>query len=141
MKNLITVMIISCLAFNGYSQGTFEVEVSNLSVMEGTIYAQVFNSEGDYLKKAFAQALVEVSENEPVVLKFENLPFGTYAMNLYHDENSSEELETGMFGIPKEGYAFSNNAKGMFGPPGYEDTQFEFKADMKMKVELIHPPF
>jgi uncharacterized protein (DUF2141 family) len=33
-------------------------------------------------------------------------------------------LNTNLFGIPTEGFAFSNNAMGSFGPPSYESCTF-----------------
>jgi len=52
------------------------------------------------------------------------LPYGEYAIKVYHDENSNNELDTMMFGIPSEDYGFSNDAKGSFGPPEYKDAAF-----------------
>ncbi len=52
------------------------------------------------------------------------LPYGEYAIKVYHDENSNNELDTMMFGIPSEDYGFSNDATGSFGPPEYKDAAF-----------------
>jgi len=64
------------------------------------------------------------------------LPYGEYAIKVYHDENGNDELDTRMFGIPKERYGFSNNARGTFGPPEYEDALF--KLDTPEKKITIH---
>ena len=37
----------------------------------------------------------------------------------------NEKLDTNFFGIPKEQFGFSNNAKGRFGPPSFESASFE----------------
>jgi uncharacterized protein (DUF2141 family) len=37
---------------------------------------------------------------------------GEYAISLYHDVNGNNKLDTGLYGIPVEGYGFSNHAKG-----------------------------
>ncbi len=50
------------------------------------------------------------------------LPYGEYAIKVYHDENSNNELDTMMFGIPSEDYGFSNDARGSVGPPEYKDA-------------------
>jgi uncharacterized protein (DUF2141 family) len=36
-------------------------------------------------------------------------------------------------GIPKEGFGFSNNAKGTFGPPSLEKMIFEVEENMSVK--------
>lgn len=42
---------------------------------------------------------------------------GKYAVVAFHDVNGNEELDKNMLGIPTEPYGFSNNARGMLGPP------------------------
>jgi uncharacterized protein (DUF2141 family) len=55
---------------------------------------------------------------------------GKYAFKYFHDENNNnKKMDTNVIGIPKEGYGFSNNAKGRFGPPDFKDTIFEIKND------------
>lgn len=60
---------------------------------------------------------------------FEELPFGEYAISVFHDENENDEVDTNWIGIPKEGVGASNNAKGRMGPPKYEDAKFDFEKD------------
>jgi uncharacterized protein (DUF2141 family) len=37
---------------------------------------------------------------------FSDIKPGNYAIAVIHDENRNGELDTNMFGIPKEGYGF-----------------------------------
>ena len=57
-------------------------------------------------------------------------------MKLFHDENENGELDTGFLGIPKEDYAFSNNASGVFGPPSYDKAKFELTADLTVEISF-----
>jgi uncharacterized protein (DUF2141 family) len=57
---------------------------------------------------------------------FDPIPAGTYAVACIHDENKNGKLDTGMFGIPKEGTVVSNHAKGVMGPPSFEKARFTF---------------
>jgi uncharacterized protein (DUF2141 family) len=45
-------------------------------------------------------------------------------------------LDTGWFGIPKEGYGCSNDAKGNMGPPKYEDAKFQLKSNKNMTIKI-----
>ncbi len=45
---------------------------------------------------------------------------GRYALTAFHDENGNGDLDTGLFGIPTEGYGFGNDAKATFGPPDFD---------------------
>ncbi len=64
---------------------------------------------------------------ENVKIEFENLNYGQYAIAILHDEDSNDEMKTGIFGIPKEGYGISNNVKGRFGPPSFNDAKINLK--------------
>ncbi len=55
---------------------------------------------------------------------FEDIPPGTYALAVIHDENMNGKLETNVLGIPTEGYGFSNDAKGVLGAPSFSAASF-----------------
>ena len=42
----------------------------------------------------------------------------------FHDENSNDGVDRGLFGIPKEGVGFSRDAKIVFSPPKWADAMF-----------------
>lgn len=65
-------------------------------------------------------------------LTFNNLPYGTYAVSVYHDENNNNKLDTNFMGIPSEGYGASRDAKNTFGPPKFEDAKFSIDSPTKM---------
>jgi uncharacterized protein (DUF2141 family) len=54
---------------------------------------------------------------------------GEYAAACFHDENANNDLDQGLFGIPTEGTGASNGARGMMGPPPYDQARFEYPAD------------
>ena len=57
---------------------------------------------------------------------FEDIPPGTYALVVLHDENMNGKLDTNWLGIPKEDYGFSNNAKASLGPPSFSAASFTY---------------
>jgi uncharacterized protein (DUF2141 family) len=44
------------------------------------------------------------------------------AIAVYHDENNDGQLNRNRLGIPTERYGFSRNARGLTGPPGFEQA-------------------
>ena len=66
----------------------------------------------------------------------DGLVTGTYSVSVIYDEDSDGEMDTGLFRIPKELVSFSNNAKGTFGPPGFDKTSFELNSDKEMTRQL-----
>jgi uncharacterized protein (DUF2141 family) len=57
-------------------------------------------------------------------IHFDGLQKTKYAFAIIHDENDNQKLDTGVFGIPKEGFCFSRNVMGTFGPPDFTEASF-----------------
>ena len=68
-------------------------------------------------------------EGDSVTVTFEGLEPGEYAVRLYHDLNDDGEMNTNPFGMPTEPYAFSNDAKGRFGPASWDAAKFTLEGD------------
>lgn len=100
------------------------VNISNFKNNNGQVLVAIFNTKDTFLNKGFKSAKVKI-ENNTCSVTFKNLPKGTYAISMFHDENNNNKLDTNFMGIPKETYGCSNNAKGFFGPPKWEDAKFE----------------
>ncbi len=62
--------------------------------------------------------------NGSATVTFTGLACGRYAVTILHDEDGDRELDTGWFGIPKEGIGSSNNLKPKFGPPAFDESAF-----------------
>jgi uncharacterized protein (DUF2141 family) len=68
---------------------------------------------------------------------FEDIPPGTYAIAVIHDENMNGKLDTNVLGIPTEGYGFSNGAKGVLGAPSFSAASFTYDGRaLEMTVNL-----
>jgi uncharacterized protein (DUF2141 family) len=114
-----------------HGQCKLEIEITGLRNDTGLVMLQLL----DENKKAVNQAKGLIRDKRSVVV-FKELKPGNYAFQYYHDENLSEVMETGMLGKPKEGYGFSNNASGPFGPKPFKEWLFEIKEDMKVPVRI-----
>jgi uncharacterized protein (DUF2141 family) len=65
---------------------------------------------------------------------------GTFAVSVFHDENSNDKLDRNLLGMPKEGVGVSNNATGHFGPPKFDDMAFHYQGgrlDLKITVRYL----
>jgi uncharacterized protein (DUF2141 family) len=71
-----------------------------------------------------------------VDVTFENIPYGEYAFAAYHDENDNHRLDLSFIGIPKEGIAISNDAKG-FIMPRFKDAKVLLNAPTKTIVMTL----
>lgn len=121
-------LLLSFLA-NAQEPGSLKLVVRGMTHSNGTIKAALYKSPDQWLETHFRAADTTIYHPDEVVLFFKQVPAGEYAISIFHDENGNGALDTGTFGIPTEDYAFSNNAKGMFGPASYEDSSFRIASN------------
>ena len=57
------------------------------------------------------------------------VPPGRYAVQAYHDANANGDLDRGLFGIPKEGIGFSNDAMPRLMRPKFAVASFDHGHD------------
>ena len=69
--------------------------------------------------------------------KLTDLPVGTYAIGVIHDEDNNGKLSTNAVGYPIEKFGFSNNPKVYFGPPSFEKAAFVLgKSPVSVEINL-----
>lgn len=126
-------LLLSTVAFG---QGTLEVTIANVKDTTGEIRVGIFKDPDKFLEEAYLGKVVKAAKGEVTVI-FENVPSGTYALSVIHDENRNGEIDSNMIGIPREGFAFGNDAMGMFGPPSFDKAAFEVNQEAKkLKVTM-----
>ncbi len=118
------------------SAATLQVHITGLDNTWGHIMVGVYDSEATFLKDDGRMAEVMLvaadAQEGSVVATFEKLTLGNkYAIAVYHDANNNKTLDKNFFGIPKEGYGFSNNARGWMGPPNFDDAALLLDKDNK----------
>lgn len=102
---------------------SFTLLVQGISKAEGELRIAMFDSKDAYTKEPVYAVVLPIYDDK-VEWKVPDLPFGEYAIAVYHDKNTNGKLDTNFLGIPKEEYGFSNNARGKFGPASWEDAKF-----------------
>ncbi len=124
MKNLI--VLIAIMVFNGslFAQtGTIKLTVTGVNPKSGDmIRIAVYDKEG-FLKEVKEQKSIK-SIGDTAYVEFESIPIGKYAIAVFQDINLDGELNTNFYGKPTEPNGFSNNKKGKYGPPDFEEVSF-----------------
>jgi uncharacterized protein (DUF2141 family) len=104
------------------------LQLSNLRNRQGQFCVSVFADEkgfpADGLKSVYSKCHLASELIEPVEIEIQGLQPGNYALAMFHDENSDKQLNTGTFGIPLEGFGFSNNPKILFSAPKFAECSF-----------------
>jgi uncharacterized protein (DUF2141 family) len=128
-------MIIGVMS-SSTAQEMLSIEVTNIKNTSGNIMVGLFNNEETFLKDAVIGQTIKASD-EKIVVTFKNVPMGEYAISVIHDENENGELDANMVGIPKEGFAFGNNAMGAFGPPSFDKAKVKLNGEpVKQVIKL-----
>jgi uncharacterized protein (DUF2141 family) len=113
------------------AQNTLTVVVDGIEEVRGHLMIVVNDKEN----KPVAWKTEKI-EDETLTLVFDSIPVGEYAVSAYQDENDNGKLDTGLYGIPKEKYGFSNNARGTMGAPAFEELLFKVEEDTEINITL-----
>ncbi|MFZ9387334.1 MAG: DUF2141 domain-containing protein [Chitinophagaceae bacterium] len=115
-----------------------KLSITNLRNNNGHVLVSLFKDGAGYpddVAKAFRTAKLEILDKKATVL-FSGLPSGSYAISILHDENNDQRMNKSFLGLPKEGYGFSNNVIGAFGPPGYNRASFRHASNTLTQVSI-----
>ena len=107
---------------------SLSVTLDGIENQTGTIRLGLFAGQEDYESGTGIDGALVPASSESVTVTLEGLAPGAYGIKLYHDVNDNGELDTNPFGMPIEPYAFSNNARGRFGPAKWDAASFEIVA-------------
>ncbi len=135
MKNIFIGLFCVFASFLVAQKTNIKVNVENVKNADGKIMIALYNSEETYMKTLFKGDEPKAKEGT-VVGEFKDVPFGTYAVAVFHDENENKKLDTNFMGIPKEAYGFSNNASGFMGPPSFKDAAFKVNGSAEKVINI-----
>ena len=128
-KNLIVCLIVNLItSFSLESQNILTIEINKLQNNKGHILLELLDENNKQVK-----GISQDINNNKCIITIKNLKSGKYSFKYFHDENNNKKLDTNWLGIPTEGFGFSNNARGTFGPPAFEKTVFDIKGSITKK--------
>jgi uncharacterized protein (DUF2141 family) len=132
------MMLYLCLfLFSNLNNPTFDlkIEFNGMSSKKGTLQVAIYRKQDSFPEKkgAYKGKIQEASNN---LVIFENLPKDTYAVAVYHDENGNGKIDKNIVGMPTEKYGFSNNARGTFSAPSFQEASVEVNTDRKIVILL-----
>ncbi|WP_255326480.1 DUF2141 domain-containing protein [Sphingobium sp. EM0848] len=120
---LLSCLVPVLLAAGAPGTGALIIDVGNIRVGKGRVHVDIC-PESRFLKDDCpysADAPAKVGVTRVIV---PSLPAGRYAVQAFLDENGNGKVDRALFGIPKEGVGFSNDAKIGFGPPKFAEAAF-----------------
>ena len=128
MRALLLILFVS-ISLNLYAANNkIEVQASGFKNDRGQVMLALHDNADSFpaKPKQAIQTLSSKISNRQAKFIIEDVEPGIYAIAVFHDENGNNILDSNFIGIPKEGVGVSNNAKGSFGPPKFDDAKFQF---------------
>jgi uncharacterized protein (DUF2141 family) len=126
MRFRFTFLLACACAVLAYSsawcQSTLTITIMNLKNNNGDILVGLYDKAAGFPRHVLDGKVVKVTDDHMKV-SFKDIKPGNYAVSVLHDENQNKDMDQTRLGIPKEGYGFSNNAKGVMGPPSFKKAQ------------------
>lgn len=135
MKKIILFFIFAYTFINVLSGQTdtysLRIQIVGFKSNEGNVLLQLYDNNNNTVAKRSKKISIKNS-----IIIIDNLKASIYSIRYFHDENSNNELDTNWLGIPSEGYGFSNNAIGTFGPPPIKERLFYVSDDLKIVLKI-----
>ena len=146
-KKLITILFLSLILICSsavYAQeenkATVKVSIAGLKTDEGQIKISVFNNEENWTKESVYDFTCKIQDNK-CECTMENIPYGEYALFVYQDKNSNDELDTLNKMIPTEPFGYSGIKQMLMGPAPFSEAKFSITSpEMEMKVLVLEIP-
>lgn len=141
LKPFVIILLLS--SYNSGKDVTFNltIEVNELRNSNGSVQFALYNRADAFPDEHFKKYLKKLTGkiiNGSSSVTFENLPEGTYAINILHDENTDGRINKGLI-LPKEGIGFSNyQSVGFFNRPVFPKASFYLNCDMRIKVNILY---
>ena len=106
------------------------VQINGIRNTNGDIACAIFNAAEGYPEESTkAYKFIRMaSPGNSAICQFNDIPPGTYAIAVLHDENANGKLDKNFLGIPREGYGASNNVRPKMSAPAFKDAAFSVKA-------------
>lgn len=139
MKTLALIIALTVTTISGYSQEqterfTITVRIDNPLNDNGHVLIGLHTADTFMKGKGIQNAKSKVEDGK-VLVTFENVKPGDYAIMVLHDENDNGRMDFEVNGMPKESYGMSNNPM-LYGPPTFNDAKFEFEKDKEIVIRF-----
>jgi len=142
MKALFIPLLLLFTNIAAAQTTSIEVNISNVRDEVGQMVVSLYLSTDSFPMKPHKFYEVEKKgqvTNGNMSYTIENVPVGKYAIVLLDDNNRNLDMDRKMFGIPKEGYGFSNDAKPkMLTPPDFEACSFEAQEPVSVQITTVY---
>lgn len=118
------MMLLAVVGAPAITAAELTIHVTNLRAPSGDLYLAIYDNESAFPSEEGQRAGMQVKvEDAEARVVFRGLTQGAYAVAMFHDQNGNGEFDTGLLGLPMEGFGFSNDVSVLLGPPAFEEAR------------------
>lgn len=138
MKTISTLILFVIFSSLGFSQEAktgshITVTIENITSNEGHVLLGL-HTKDTFLKGQGVKGQKSEIKDGKVIVTFENVDPGEYAILALHDKNDNERMDFSESGMPQEPYGMSNNPIN-YGPPQFQLAKFKV-ADEDLNLSI-----
>lgn len=127
------LVLLNCLP----SPKQIELRFTHFRNDKGLVRVAVYNNAKNFCNediKPLKEISAKITQGESTVA-ISDLPNGDYAITVLHDENEDAVMNY-LLGLPREGYAFSNNARPGFSKPSFSSCQIKVETGVEVNQTI-----
>jgi uncharacterized protein (DUF2141 family) len=136
---VLLVVFYLCLPVCSSQEGLLQIKLQGLNPENGKIFLAVHNTNENFpnARGAFLTRIVSLQNSQNKIEL--PLPYGTYAISLFQDQNGNGTLDFNKIGFPKEAYAVSNNVYKLSRPASFNEASFKLNTQIKqIQMSMKH---
>jgi uncharacterized protein (DUF2141 family) len=132
-----TILLFTC-SYTFSQQKSLVIEINNVNTDEGEILVSLYESEISFKNFKPDKYVIINAKKGTLQCTINNLDKSVYAIGILHDLNENRLMDKNFIGLPQEGFGFSKDALGAFGPPSFAQAAINLDslistAKIKMK--------
>ncbi len=129
------LLLIALQGLQSQGEAKLIIVFDEIESPQGNLLICLCNKQDAFTETCFRSEKIKAREGQQQLV-FEDLPEDNYAISVFQDENENDELDTNIFGIPKEPYGFSK-IKGMITRrPTFEKCKFKVQGDTEITLRM-----
>jgi len=135
------LFIVALLYSFAVQAGELKLELEGAGMAGNQIRVAVYSANAPEQfpsDEKFYRGVVKDATTDRLTVLISDLPPGKYAVAAYVDKNRSGRQDKNFLGVPKEIYGFSNDARGLFGPPDFAAAAFDIGENAVTKPIHLH---
>jgi uncharacterized protein (DUF2141 family) len=140
-RPLLLALVLLMLGIGAARAADLTVTVDRIRSAQGQITFSLYDNRDAWLKdnRSVVDTAVPARAGSVSVV-FRNLKPGVYAVVTMHDDNGDGHMDFTFLGMPKKGYAFSNNVRPFLSAPHFLRAAFTIgTTDAAILIHMVYP--